>query len=72
MMEAAVFQADKSSEPRARLRRIALACLPMVLVAIAELAYVGYGAAPLQALNARAQAAAGPDVWVELKNPRFR
>jgi hypothetical protein len=55
-----------SSKPEAsRFRRIAAPFL--LLVAMANLAYAGYGSAPLQALAFRAR---GSDAWVEMKNEK--
>jgi hypothetical protein len=60
------FVVHAPSKPRApRSRRTALACLPLLLVAVANLAYSGYGLAPLHALTIKP---VGPDAWVKLNH----
>jgi hypothetical protein len=56
---------SKHREPRHR--QIALACLPLLLVCMANLAHSGYVPAPSQALGMKA---AGPGAWVEVKNEK--
>src|SRR6266568_1579440 len=56
----------ETSKPRApRSGQLALACLPLLLVTIVNLAYSGYGSFPLQAFAGKA---AGSGAWIELKN----
>jgi hypothetical protein len=50
-----------------RHRQIALACLPLLLVTMANLAYSRHRPVPSQALGTKA---AGPDAWVEAKNAK--
>jgi hypothetical protein len=60
------FVVDAPNRPRApRHRQLALACLPLLLVAMANLAYSGVIPAPSQALGIKA---GGPDAWVKVKN----
>jgi hypothetical protein len=55
----------KPREPRHR--QIALACLPLLLVTMANLAHSGYRPAPSQALGINA---GRPDAWIEVKNEK--
>jgi hypothetical protein len=66
MTREVVVQVETSNKPRApRSGQLALACLPLLLVTIANLAYSGSGWFPLRAFAGRA---AGPGAWIELKN----
>jgi hypothetical protein len=66
MTREVVVQVDTSGKSQVpRTGQLALACLPLLLVTIANLAHSGYGWFPLQAFAGKA---AGSGAWVELKN----
>jgi hypothetical protein len=68
MAREVVVQGETSGRPQApRSGRLALASLPLLLAAIANLAYSGHGSLLLQALASRAS---GSGAWAELKNER--
>jgi hypothetical protein len=68
MTREVVVQVETSSKSRApRSGRTALACLPLLLVAMANLAYSGFGSVPLQAFAVKA---GGSGAWVEVKNEK--
>jgi hypothetical protein len=68
MIEEVTAGTEKSGKSRSpRWSYVALACLPVLLVAVGQWVYYGPGPGSLQVTRA---AAAAPDAWVELKGEK--